>query len=140
MTIIDLTNFTGERLYQTFEMFAGCTNLTTIVCKNDWTIDKTFEYNELDNLYANMFTNCTKLIGDNGTHYDENHNNLLYAHPDMAGNPGYFSADATTGIKGIQKVQGVQENIYNLSGQRQSKLAKGINIVSGKKIIVKSQR
>ena len=135
LTIIDLTDFTGESLYQTSEMFAGCTNLTTIVCKNDWAADKTFEYNELEHLYGNMFTNCTKLTGDNGTRYDENHNNLLYAHPDVAGNPGYFSADLVTGIKEVQGVQGVQENIYNLSGQCLSNPAKGINIVGGKKVL-----
>lgn len=44
-----------------------------------------------------------------------------------------------TEIKGVQEaqnVQVVQKNIYNSSGQRLSKMQKGINITNGKKVLI----
>jgi hypothetical protein len=43
--------------------------------------------------------------------------------------------DDETGIEGVQEVQEVQGAIYNLAGQRISKMQKGINIVNGKKVL-----
>jgi hypothetical protein len=45
--------------------------------------------------------------------------------------------EVATGIEGVQGVQEVQGAIYNLAGQRISKMQKGINIVNGKKIAIK---
>ena len=47
--------------------------------------------------------------------------------------------DEATGIQAMDNVQGTMNNaeIYNLAGQRLSKLQKGVNIVNGKKILVK---
>ena len=42
-----------------------------------------------------------------------------------------------TGINRVQVVQKLQEGIFNLAGQRLSKPQKGINIIGGKKILVK---
>ena len=55
----------------------------------------------------------------------------------------YFEGDDATGIKTIDNGQQTTDNgqqttdnaIYNLSGQRLSKMQKGINIVNGKKIL-----
>ena len=47
-----------------------------------------------------------------------------------------FEEDAT-GIKTLSDSPLKGENIYNLAGQRMNKMQKGINIVNGKKIIIK---
>ena len=44
--------------------------------------------------------------------------------------------DITVGIEGIQS-EGTTGSIYNIAGQRMSKLQRGLNIVDGKKILVK---
>ena len=52
----------------------------------------------------------------------------------------YFDADGATGIGEIKNAQELDAQngvIFNLAGQRQSKVQKGINIVNGKKYIVK---
>ena len=46
-----------------------------------------------------------------------------------------FDDDDATGIEEVQEVQEVQGAIYNLAGQRVSKMQKGINIVNGKKVL-----
>lgn len=48
-----------------------------------------------------------------------------------------FDDEDPTGIEGVQEVQEVQGAIYNLAGQRIGKMQRGINIVNGKKIMVK---
>ena len=47
----------------------------------------------------------------------------------------FFNEDAATGISEVQKSQEVQGLIYNLAGQRISKMQRGINIINGKKIL-----
>lgn len=47
----------------------------------------------------------------------------------------YFEGNAPTAIKAIPNANLNTENIYNLAGQRLSKMQKGINIVNGKKIL-----
>lgn len=82
---IDLTAMDLSPVTETWNMFYGCTNLTTIYCTQD-----------LSGLSAAaseyMFFNCEKLVGGQGTVYDEAHINSEYAHLDGGeGNPGYFS-------------------------------------------------
>ena len=47
----------------------------------------------------------------------------------------YFDADGATGISDLNVDLNHNESIYNLSGQRISKMQKGINIVNGKKVL-----
>ena len=49
----------------------------------------------------------------------------------------FFEGDTETGINSVTEAQSKQGGIYNIAGQRLSKLQKGLNIVNGKKIIVK---
>ena len=51
-------------------------------------------------------------------------------------NGAYINIDPD-GIADVQATESVQNGIFNLAGQRLSKPAKGINIMSGKKILVK---
>ena len=84
LTSLDLMNFNTENVTDMSFMFYGCENLESIYCNDDW--------NTTTVTYSNdMFTNCTKLVGGNGTTYDANNVTIAYAHPDVAGNPGYFN-------------------------------------------------
>ena len=48
----------------------------------------------------------------------------------------FFDEDDATGIKAIDNAQQTAEGaIYNLAGQRMSKMQKGINIINGKKVL-----
>ena len=48
----------------------------------------------------------------------------------------FFNEDDATAIKTIDNGQQITDNaIYNLAGQRLSKMQKGINIVNGKKVL-----
>jgi hypothetical protein len=48
----------------------------------------------------------------------------------------YFEGEDATGINGLNDVNGLNDAvIYNVAGQKLSKLQKGINIVGGKKIL-----
>lgn len=49
----------------------------------------------------------------------------------------FFDANDATGINGVTEGQAKQSGIFNIAGQRLNKLQKGLNIVNGKKIIVK---
>ena len=54
-----------------------------------------------------------------------------------ASGPTAYLFDDVTGVEDIDVDVNLDENIYNLSGQRLGKMQKGINIVGGKKILVK---
>lgn len=56
-----------------------------------------------------------------------------------SGNVKGFRFDLETGIEGIEDEQWTMDDvqIYNLSGQRLSKPQKGINIINGKKVLIK---
>ena len=52
----------------------------------------------------------------------------------------YFDGDDATSIKDLNDLNDSNDSkglIYNLAGQRLQKMQKGINIVNGKKILVK---
>ena len=110
-------------------MFANCQKLKTICCSNDWS--------NTDANDSMMFFNCKKLVGGQGTIYDSNMEGKTYARLDGGvGAPGYFTGDTMTGIKGLNGSE-AKGDIYNLAGQRLNKPAKGINIVGGRKVVLK---
>ena len=138
---VDLTNFTSEQSTSMFNMFQNCSNLTKIYCDHDWAEGKTFSEGELGYNMANIFTNCSKLVGGNGTAYDELHTNIYYAHPDVAGNPGYFTSK-TAGIATTTVSQTAEASRFSLDGRRLSDSHKGINLIrksdgSVRKVLVK---
>ena len=53
---------------------------------------------------------------------------------EMTSGSSIYSINGTTGITTV-KTQSANGTIYNLAGQQRSKLAKGINIVNGKKVV-----
>ncbi|MBQ7510370.1 MAG: BspA family leucine-rich repeat surface protein [Prevotella sp.] len=138
---VDLTNFTVEKNNSLFSMFAGCSNLTTIYCNHDWAEGKTLTFEWQLTNFANMFTNCNKLVGGNGTVYNPENTNVLYAHVDVAGNPGYFTSK-TSGIATTTVSQTAEASRFSLDGRRLSDSHKGINLIrksdgSVRKVMVK---
>ncbi len=51
--------------------------------------------------------------------------------------PGYFTYKEPSGIKLIETNNANKVNIYNLRGQRLTAPQKGINIIGGRKVVVK---
>ena len=86
LTSLDLSNF-GTRYVQSMEaMFNGCKHLKTIYAGyNGW---RTSAVTESDN----MFYGCTKLVGGQGTVYDEHYVDAARAHIDGGStDPGYLT-------------------------------------------------
>ncbi len=101
LTELDLRSFNTAKVTDMSYMFSDCYNLTTIICNDHWNQSTALTNSE------RMFNLCRKLVGGNGTHYDDSQRiDATYAHPDQAGNPGYFTGtepevytefDASTG-------------------------------------------
>jgi len=85
LTGLDLSSFNTSKVANMKYMFLNCTNLRTIYAGNGWnTANVTESYN--------MFYGCTSLVGGQGTTYDANHVDKVYAHIDGgSSNPGYFT-------------------------------------------------
>lgn len=83
---IDLGNFNTKNVINMFSMFSYCTNLRTIYVGKGWTTEKSIKGS------SDMFLQCYKLVGSNGTTYNETHTDGTYAHIDYGtNNPGYLS-------------------------------------------------
>ena len=88
--ITSATVWLMERVTDLQGMFNQCVNLTSIYCNDDWSM--------LDNITSSedMFNGCVKLVGENGTVYDEHYTDKTYARLDGFEPPGYFSSKAYT--------------------------------------------
>ena len=84
ITSLDVVSFDVSNVNTMTEMFYGCTALKTIYSNTDW---NTGTYKTSNN----MFRYCTSLVGGNGTAYNPTYTTVNYAHPDVAGTPGYFT-------------------------------------------------
>ena len=49
----------------------------------------------------------------------------------------WMDGDVSTGINGVVTVEGGEENVYNLNGQRINTTKKGFYIKNGKKVVVR---
>ena len=86
LTSLDLSSFNTSRVTRMPTMFNRCTNLRTVYVGNGWsTTAVTYS--------ANMFSDCTRLVGGQGTTYNaSNPKDKTYAHIDGGtSNPGYFT-------------------------------------------------
>ncbi len=85
LTSLDLSNFNTANVTYMSYVFNDCSHLTTIYAGQDWsTVSVTDSYD--------MFKNCTRLVGGQGTTYDARHVGASYAHIDGGpSNPGYFT-------------------------------------------------
>ncbi|MBQ7697933.1 MAG: BspA family leucine-rich repeat surface protein [Paludibacteraceae bacterium] len=88
---LDLTHFNTANVKVMNMMFAGCEKLTTIYAKGYWDKNEVVEDSE------DMFYGCKKLVGENGTAYDESRTDITYARPDGGTDaPGYFTTPTYT--------------------------------------------
>ncbi len=85
LTSLDISTFNTSKVTRMSFMFMGCTNLQTIYAGIGWSITAV-GYTEM------MFTNCTSLVGGQGTNYSERYVTLSHAHIDGGpSDPGYFT-------------------------------------------------
>ena len=81
---LDLSSWDTNKVVNMNSMFINSPNLKTIIVSDKFIID-----NVTDSV--NMFSNCPKIAGGNGTTYDANHVDKEYARIDEPGKPGYFT-------------------------------------------------
>ena len=80
-------------------MYAGCTSLVTIYVSDKWNT----EHLSLD-YGRDVFAECNKIVGGNGTIYDANHVDYSYAIIDGGTeNPGYFTEKGSPSVIPITK-------------------------------------
>ena len=85
LTNLDLSAFNASKVTRMYSMFYGCTNLQTIYVGDGWSTAVTTESRY-------MFSNCTNLVGGQGTTYNADHVDADYAHIDGgSSDPGYFT-------------------------------------------------
>ena len=144
ITELDLSNFYTYNVTDMPGMFANCGNLVQVAVSSGWTVEN------VDNS-EDMFAECKKIRGGEGTAYNPNRTDKEYARIDGgAFAPGYFSSELTpipTAIDNANFNDNINFNddaIYDLMGRKiedgklsNCKLPKGIYIVSGKKMVVK---
>ncbi len=91
----DISGFNTANVTNMSHMFHGNTNMITIYAGSDWTTASVTES-------ADMFSECTKLIGGAGTTFSADHTDHTYAHIDGGtANPGYFTDKNATPIEKV---------------------------------------
>ena len=90
LTTLDLSSFNTSKVTRMPTMFNGCSNLRTVYVGSGWSTAAVTSS-------ANMFSDCTRLVGGQGTTYNSsNPKDKTYAHIDGGtSNPGYFTAAGT---------------------------------------------
>ncbi len=87
LTTLDLSSFDTSKVTQAYFCFSGCTSLTTIFVSNLW------DFTHVSSLYGfSVFSDCTSLVGGNGTAYNSSYTESNYARIDgKNGLPGYLT-------------------------------------------------
>lgn len=134
LTSLDLSSFNTTNVTQMGAMFWNCSSLKTIYVSN-WDNGNLITGGSND-----MFYDCLNLVGGAGTAWSaENANDYTFACIDGGPEaPGYFTDIKASGIKGLT-IDKAEKNapIYDLNGQQLSEPRKGINVIGGKKVLVK---
>ncbi len=95
LTVLDLTDFNTAHVTNMSYMFSQCEKLTTIRVGLDWT---TASLGDDYHNYQFMFSDCTALVGGNGTQWNSSNSQVTYARIDGgSGNPGYLTYGDWTG-------------------------------------------
>ena len=85
LTTLDLSNFNTENVTNMGDMFCSCNGLSSIYAGDGWTTEKL-----TDRQWA--FYGCNKLVGGQGTVFNDTITHTGYAHIDGGvENPGYFT-------------------------------------------------
>ena len=80
---LDLSGFNTTKVTDMSKMFSNCTELATIFVGDTWNMSNVEKSQD-------MFLNCQKLVGGNGTQYDANNSDEGFAKIDGK-NSGYFT-------------------------------------------------
>ena len=86
LTTLNLGTFNTANVKNMNSMFKGCTGLTTVNVSAKWTTGNV-------TTSTDMFTDCSAIVGGNGTAFSSSHVDKEYARQDVAGTPGYFSGE-----------------------------------------------
>ena len=86
---LDLSSFNTSAVEDMRYMFFGCSALETILVGSGWNVDMVTHSD-------NMFYNCKKLTGGNGTTYQADKTDKTYAVIDGEGGDGYLTLNALT--------------------------------------------
>ena len=92
LTALDLSSWNTNKISKSEKMFAGCSNLVTISVGDGWNLPSAASS-------ADMFKDCTKLVGGNGTVFNSAIVDKTYARIDTPDAPGYLTykpSDSTT--------------------------------------------
>ena len=85
LTALDLSYFNTAEVTNMQMMFDDCSNLTTIIIGDGWSTDKV-------NHSTSKFSDCTNLVGGEGTTYDASKDDKTYAIVDGGSSaPGYLT-------------------------------------------------
>ena len=84
LTALDLSGFDTSAVTDMRYVFYGCSALHTIYASDCFSTDAVTHS-------WGMFSECTSLVGGNGTAYDSAHTDKAYARIDRPGTPGYFT-------------------------------------------------
>lgn len=105
---LDLSSFVTTSSPSLTSAWNGCNHLTTIYVSTNW------KYNPN---HGTAFTNCTRLVGQNGTAYNSNNVSGTYARVDVPGTIGYFTLIYRSAVNGITlnaAIKGLTGNSYNV--------------------------
>ena len=91
LTTIDLSKFDISKVTNLNAMFSGCSSLTTIYVSEFNSETNTGWTTSAVTNSSNMFSNCTKIVGGNGTTYNSSYVDKTYAVIDKTGTPGYLT-------------------------------------------------
>ena len=89
LDILDLSKFDTRSVENVDSMFYNDHELHSVFVGEGWEVGNKASSND-------MFLNCIKLVGENGTTYDSRHVEGSYARIDKDGVPGYFRTSALT--------------------------------------------
>ena len=88
---LNLSNFSTNNVENMYLMFGGCRNLTTIYVSEFNAETSTGWTTTAVTNSVNMFSDCTNIIGGNGTTFDSTKTDKTYAVIDTATTPGYLT-------------------------------------------------
>ena len=111
---LDLSSFNTKNVIAMKEMFRECSELRTIYISSGWSTDKVTSTNN----FTNMFLDCTKIRGMQGTTYNASYVDKTYARLDEGtSKPGYLST-ITYNLKvgGVEVTDMNKDNIPITSG------------------------
>jgi len=138
LTKLDLSCFNTSKVSNMNLLFSGCKKLRTIYVGNGWSTAAVTQS-------TNMFSNCTILVGGQGTTWSSsNPIDKTYAHIDGgSSDPGYFR-DINTGIATdfhqvtSDKSQVTSDEWYTIDGRKLNGMPakKGVYIQNGKKTVI----